>query len=570
MSIGNNMNYRAILHIQNSQYCYAVNKDTVEIMLRVSAEDDFERVSLIYGNKYDYYLVQKRAELSKSFTDGVFDYYSLTLSLSDVRFVYVFELKYQGKIYYFSEDGLSEKYDYSLAYYNSFQLPYINQADILREVPWMKNARFYEIFVDRFNIGDRQKDMSYINLKWGEKPVPKSFAGGDLKGIIEKLDYLKELGINAVYLTPIFKSVSNHKYDISDYFEIDGHFGDKATFKKLVESAHSKGIKIILDAVFNHCSEKLPQFRDVLKNGKKSPYHDWFMIDGDIPDKKKDNYEYFGVCKYMPKFNTSNKEVQEFLLGVATYWIKQFDIDGWRLDVADEVSHDFWRTFRKTVKAAKEDCVILGENWHDSSDFLRGDQFDGIMNYALTKACADYFARGELDARGFADRLSGLYVRNTKTVNSMMLNLLDSHDTHRFYTQCGCDVDKLMSALALIYLHTGSSCVYYGTEIPLEGGYDPDCRRTMEWNAENESLKKLLCELARLKQREEISDGDISYSALGELFIMERKAAKTLRLVINNSGKKVEYKSGGKLLLSHNYENGTIKSVGFIVEEAEN
>ncbi len=222
MSIVNreNMNYRAILHIQNSQYCYAVNDNTVGLMLRTSSEDKFEKITLIYGNKYDYYFVQKREELAKSFSDGSFDYYTLMLPLDDVRLVYVFELQYKEKIYYFSEDGLSDKYDFSLAFYNSFQFPYINRADVLREVEWMKNARFYEIFTDRFNRGNKDKDDSYINLKWGDIPTPKSFAGGDLQGIIDKLDYLASLGINAIYLTPIFKSISNHKYDISDYYEI--------------------------------------------------------------------------------------------------------------------------------------------------------------------------------------------------------------------------------------------------------------------------------------------------------------------------------------------------------------
>ena len=567
MSIVNreNMNYRAILHIQNSQYCYAVNDNTVGLMLRTSSEDKFEKITLIYGNKYDYYFVQKREELAKSFSDGSFDYYTLMLPLDDVRLVYVFELQYKEKIYYFSEDGLSDKYDFSLAFYNSFQFPYINRADVLREVEWMKNARFYEIFTDRFNRGNKDKDDSYINLKWGDIPTPKSFAGGDLQGIIDKLDYLASLGINAIYLTPIFKSISNHKYDISDYYEIDEHFGDKATFTSLVDAAHSKGIKIVLDAVFNHCSEKFERFQDVVIRGKKSPYHDWFIINGDKPNS--DNYECFGVCKYMPKFNTSNPEVQKYLLEIATYWIKEFDIDGWRLDVSDEVSHDFWRAFRKVVKETKKDCIILGENWHDSADFLRGDQFDGIMNYALTKACLDYFARGLFDATMFADKLSELYVRNTSTVNNMMLNLLDSHDTHRFYTECKCNQDKLICALALIYLHTGSTCIYYGTEIPLEGGYDPDCRRTMVWNRENAKLKSILVALGELKNRNEIKNGGIAYWAQGDLFIMERTADKKVRLTINNSGCGIDYKPIGKVLLSHNYQNGVIDAVGFIIEE---
>ena len=564
------VNYKAILHLQDSQYCYATDDRTVKIMIRTSSDDKFDSVNLIYGNKYDYYSVQRKAELKKSFTDKDYDYYTLTLKLDDVRFVYIFELKYNGRVYYFSEDGISETYDFSLAYYNSFQLPYINKIDTVKPVQWMKNAVFYEIFIDRFNRGNSKKDCDYINLKWGDIPNPKSFAGGDLEGVIQKLDYLKKLGITALYLTPIFRSISNHKYDISDYMEIDPQFGDKKTFKRLVAEAHSRGIKVVLDAVFNHCSENLTQFQDVIKNGVKSPYYDWFIVHGDKVDNA--NYEYFGVCSYMPKINTSNKDVQKFLIEIATYWIKEFDIDGWRLDVSDEVSHDFWRHFREAVKTVKEDCIILGENWHDSHPYLRGDQFDGIMNYALTKACTDYFISNTLDADGFAKRLGGLYIRNTSQVNSMMLNLLDSHDTHRFYTLAKKDIDKLICALSVIYMHTGAALIYYGTEVPLEGGYDPDCRRTMDWSVESKpTYVKQICEkLAALREYDALMNGEISFGSCNGMFILERFSENyIIKLTVNNSDKSKPFKISGKEILSHNFKDGVIGKVGFVVEKIE-
>lgn len=564
------MNYRAVLHIQDSQYCYALGERTVKIMLRTSSDDKFDEVNLIYGNKYDYYLVQKRARLEKSFTDRDYDYYTVTLELDDVRFVYIFELVYNGKIYYFSEDGISETYDFSFAYYNSFQLPYINEIDTVKPVEWMKNAVFYEIFIDRFNRGNKTKDTGYINLKWGDKPNPKSFAGGDLEGIILKLDYLRSLGITALYLTPIFRSVSNHKYDISDYLEIDPQFGDRQTFKRLVDEAHKRGIKIVLDAVFNHCSEKLAQFQDVIEKGRSSEYFDWFIIRGDKIENA--NYEYFGVCPYMPKINTSNKDAQRFLIDIATHWIREYDIDGWRLDVSDEVSHDFWRHFREEVKAVKADCVILGENWHDSYPYLKGDQFDGIMNYALTKACNDYFISGALDADGFAKRLAGLYVRNTRQVNSMMLNLLDSHDTHRFYTLADKDEDKLVCALSVIFMHTGAALIYYGTEVPLEGGYDPDCRRTMDWNSESSPspVKSICKQLAALRSDEAIAEGDIAFGAVDGMFVLERSTGNSsLKLTVNNSGKSKPFRVSGMEVSAHNYKDGKLLNKGFIIEKFE-
>lgn len=192
-------------------------------------------------------------------------------------------------------------------------------------------------------------------------------------------------------------------------------------------------MRIVLDAVFNHCSDELMQFQDVKEKGRASEYYDWFVIHGDKPDAEAKNYEMFASCEYMPKFNTSNPEVQEYLCNIGVYYISKYNIDGWRLDVSDEVSHDFWRKFRKAVKAVREDCIIIGENWHDASNYLKGDQYDSIMNYAFTKACLDYFATGRLKAAGMADKLNDLLARNTDTVNGMLLNLLDSHDTHRFF-----------------------------------------------------------------------------------------------------------------------------------------
>lgn len=564
------MNYRAILHIQDSQYCYASDLKTIELMLRVSSEDEFDEISVIYGKKYDFYLVRQSTLMSKTYTDGVYDYYTVTIRPEDVRFVYVFRLIYKGEEYFFYEDGIAKSYDYSLAYYNCFQLPYINKADVPAAVPWFKNAVFYQVFVDRFNRGNFAKDDSYINLKWGTVPSSKSFAGGDIDGITQKLDYLKGLGVSALYLTPVFKSASNHKYDISDYYEIDPQFGDKASLKRLVTEAHCRGMKVVLDAVFNHCSEELEQFKDVKKRGKLSPYFDWFIIRGDRIEK--DNYEYFGVCEYMPKLNTSNKQVRQFLIDIGLYWIKECDIDGWRLDVSDEVSHDFWRHFREAIKSYKPEAVIFGENWHDSYPFLRGDQFDGVMNYAVTKACTDYFLNGTLDSSGMAHRLTALYLRNTKQANAMMLNLVDNHDTHRFYSLANKDADKLICALALIFMHTGAPCVYYGTEVPMEGGYDPDCRRTMDWSVEQTPtyLSSVIRRLARIREQSpEIREGSIAFSSSDGMLVVERRGKNTLRLTINNSKEGKTPVRFGKEVLSHNFAGGKFDEMGFLIEIKE-
>lgn len=514
------MDEKAILHYPESKFCYALNRNTVCLRLRISKADAPDRVEVVYGGKYTYATEQKTAKMERKYTDRLFAYYTATLRITDSRFVYVFRMTRGNRIYYYSEDGLTEEYDFELSYYNCFQYAYINECDLMKPIEWMQTATFYQIFVDRFRNGNPDKEKAYVNLKWGEIPNPKSFAGGDLKGITQKLSYLNGLGINALYLTPVFKSVSNHKYDISDYYEIDEQFGDKAQLRELIEHAHAMGMKIVLDAVFNHCSENLSQFQDVLKKGKKSAYYDWFVISNDDPLE----YETFAACSYMPKFNTSNPEVCDYLIGIATYWIREFDIDGWRLDVSDEVSHDFWRQFRRAVKRAKPDCVLIGENWHDANGYLGGDQFDSIMNYAFTKACLDFYAFGRFDTKSFADKLNEILMRNSDPVNDMMLNLLDTHDTHRFLTRVGGDKAKLKSALALLYFFPGSPCIYYGTENAMEGGYDPDCRRTFDWEAEREDgdVKSLIKELTALKRSPDFARAEVGIRAENGMLIVER------------------------------------------------
>ena len=533
------INEHAILHITDSNYCFPVGKNILVLRLRVKRGEVLEKVSVIHSCKYVFYKERQETVMEKRYSDRLFDYYEGELVLSDVRLAYIFCLVSEGKSLFYSEDGLTESYDYALGYYNYFQMPYIHETDRIETVEWMKSAVFYEIFVERFYRGNREKDDGYINLKWGELPAPKSFAGGDLQGILEKLDYIKGLGANTLYLTPIFTSISNHKYDISDYKQIDPQFGTKEEFRSLVEEVHKRGMRIVLDGVFNHCSSDMLQFQDVRKKGKESPYYNWFLIDGEKPDAEGLNYECFGFCEYMPKLNTDEEAVREFLLDIGTYWVREYDIDGWRLDVSDEISHDFWRVFRKEIKKQKEDCVIIGENWHDAYAFLGGDQYDGIMNYAFTKACLDLFVYETLDAEGFAWKLNHILMRNKAPVNAMMMNLLDSHDTHRFFTEVRKDKDKLLAAVAIMTCFVGAPCIYYGTEICMEGGYDPDCRRTFDWEEGNwdgkvmDTIKRILA----LKRRKVLQEGGITITSGNEILVIVRQESDQSIFLLYNGGR---------------------------------
>lgn len=567
------MNQHAILHIPDSRYCFACGEKELVLRLRMAREDEEAEVLLIYACKYDFAIKRRQEKMKICYSDRLYHYYEIRLQLEDVRLAYIFQIKEKENSYFYSEDGITETYCFEEGFYNFFQMPYINANDVMDVVEWMRSAVFYQIFVDRFYQGDCEKDTGYITMQWGDTPTPKSFAGGDIKGITEKLDYIKGLGVNAIYLTPIFESLSNHKYDISDYKKVDPQFGTIEDIKELVFKAHEKGIRIVLDAVFNHCSMEMAEFQDVLEKGRKSAYYHWFIIEGEFPEPDKMNYECFAACSYMPKLNTADPGVQDFLIDIALYWIREADIDGWRLDVSDEVSHEFWRRFRREVKAEKKDCVIIGENWHDAYPYLMGDQYDSIMNYSFTKACLDYFARENFSAKEMADKLNGNLMRNTEQVNFMMMNLLDSHDTHRFFSEVSRSKDKLLAALSLEVIFPGAPCIYYGTEICLEGGYDPDSRRCFDWEeaGKDREVMKLLKQLTALRENKVLQYGSVHIGEEDGMLLVERSWQKgTIALWINLSKeeKEIPLLGGARVLAEHLYEK-KLGNNGFLMVEYE-
>ncbi len=562
------MNENAIFHEPESKYCFATERNKIKLRLRIAHTDKPEKVEVIYGGKYEFAVTQLSKKLNIIAEDRLFTYYGTELTLNDVRLTYIFRITENGKTFYYSEDGITDDYDFELNYYNCFQYSYINDSDIHRIIHGADDAVFYQIFVERFRKGNGTKDLSYINMNWGNIPTPKSFAGGDLNGITEKLDYISSLGANYIYLTPVFESVSNHKYDTTDYYTVDEMFGGKEALVTLVKSAHAKGLKVVLDAVFNHCSETNALFLDVKKNGAKSKYRDWFII----TDFSPLTYECFASCKYMPKFNTSNEEVCRYLIDIAKYWTQELNIDGWRLDVSDEVSHTFWRQFRKEIKALNNDCILIGENWHNANVYLHGDQFDSIMNYALTKACLDFFAFETLDGIGFSNKLNELLMRNSDTVNAMMLNLLDSHDTHRFLTRVNEDKNKLLCAIAVLFFYPGMPCIYYGTENEMVGGYDPDSRRAFDWSLEktDNDVKSLIKLLSAIKKDSVFKSGSFYSTHRDNLVILERKSMKgTYRLTINADRKDAAYQSKN-IIVSSGIKGETIKPFGFVIEAITN
>ncbi len=367
---------------------------------------------------------------------------------------------------------------------------------------WVPDAVFYQIFPDRFANGDPSNDPPGTE-PWSAKPTRENFFGGDLEGVIQKLDYIKDLGCNAIYLNPIFKAGTNHRYDTRDYFQIDPALGDDAVFDRLIEEAHGKGIRVVLDGVFNHCGDGFAPFQDVLEKGPDSKYLDWFDVyDFPITTEPHPNYATCGGAHYLPRLNTRNPEVEAFIYQVALHWLGR-GIDGWRLDVPYEIHTDFWRCFRKVIKEQYPDAYLVAEEWRDPSGFLQGDTFDGAMHYLLKNLGFDFLATNALTGEAFLRGLKTLFRQLPEDAEYGMLTLLGSHDTARVLTASGDDVDTVRLLYTLLFTMPGAPMIYYGDESGMTGENDPDCRRPMVWDESrwNNALRTHLMHLIGLRHK---------------------------------------------------------------------
>jgi len=355
---------------------------------------------------------------------------------------------------------------------------------------WTKDAIFYQIFPDRFANGNPSNDPPGTQ-PWGGVPTTRNFFGGDLEGIISQLDYVKSLGVNALYLNPIFESTSNHKYHAKDYMKIDPHFGDEKVFKQLVDECHARGIRLVLDGVWNHTGVDFFAFEDIKKNGARSKYLGWFNIYSlPIGPTNKPNYECWWGYGDLPKLMTHHPAVREHIFQVTRHWMG-FGIDGWRLDVPNEIPHQFWRDWRKLAKSINPGCYIVGEIWDDAIPWLKGDQFDGVMNYRFRKACLEFFIERTIPLSRFDSVLAQHRSKYPSEVNYVMQNLLGSHDTERILTMARGNVSSVKLAMLFQMTYVGAPMVYYGDEIGMEGGKDPGCRGTMIWDEERQNHELL-------------------------------------------------------------------------------
>jgi glycosidase len=385
---------------------------------------------------------------------------------------------------------------------------------------WTRDAVFYQIFVDRFLNGDPSNDPKkprrpegkpwgiddgYLE-EWGAEPAHFNFFGGDLKGVAMKLDYLKSLGVNALYLNPIFEARSNHKYDCADYEKVDPSFGTQKDWEQLAAACEARGMRVILDAVFNHTGDGHYAFQDCIANGKSSRYWGWYFIDGaQVVQSPKPNYKCWWGFGSLPQLNTKNRDVVNHLLHVGEKWLKEGS-SGWRLDVPNEleaVNPEFWPEFRRRVKKVKPDAYIVGEIWTDARDYLQGDRFDAVMNYPFRSAALEFLGKGGIDAAKFEDLLAQQRATYPEPALRVQFNLLGSHDTERLLTVTG-DPRRARLCQTFQFAYLGPPVVYYGDEVGVAGGKDPECRRCYPWDESKQDLETRdhVALLARTRARE--------------------------------------------------------------------
>ena len=378
---------------------------------------------------------------------------------------------------------------------------------------WVRDAIFYQIFPDRFASSERVHKPGVME-PWDAPPTNHGFKGGDLRGIAEHLGYLEDLGVNALYLTPIFASASNHRYHTYDYKTVDPLLGGDDALRELLDAAHDRGMRVVLDGVFNHTGRGFWPFHHILESGAASPYRRWFHLDHERLDAGRPllaypppgtphtahGYDAWWGLPALPKLNTDEPEVREYLFGVAEHWLR-FGIDGWRLDVPGEIDDEaFWQEFRQRCRAIRSDAYLVGEIWRVAPSWLRGDRFDALMNYPLAEAILGFAGGSRLDTEvigrhrefsasvrrldgpAIAARVMELAAAYDPDVVAVQLNLLGSHDTPRLRTVLGGDPGDVRLAMLLQTTLPGAPCVYYGDEVGLLGGIDPACRGAFPWD----------------------------------------------------------------------------------------
>lgn len=440
--------------------------------------------------------------------------------------------------------------EFKIAVYDPARMP----AD------WTQGLLMYQIFPDRFANSNPERELTHPGvygqearfMKWGEKPeappIGRDFYGGDLRGIIDRLDYIKDLGIECIYMTPIFEAATNHRYEAINFMKIDPMLGTNEDFDELVSECKKRGIKIILDAVFNHCSSDSIYF-DItgkFKNdgyigaaqSKESPYYRWFKFKQWPSDY--DGWYGFG---FMPEF-VECPEMEDYFLGengVAAHWLKK-GIDGWRCDVAFDNTMVFWRRMRQILEQTKPGAYFISEEWRDATHYMLGDTFNATMNYRFAWAVRGFLATNDLLPSAFDDRLQ-TWLRDTPpgAVKAQM-NLMDSHDTDRLFTVCKSDRNRYKQCIAFQLSYAGAPMLYYGNETCLEGAYAEDGRRTMPWDNLDEEMIEFFKKAIQFRnQSKALRSGDVETVYMEDdrrIYVFSRRFEDELVYAVFNASDK--------------------------------
>ena len=480
------MDLAAIFHESRTPMCCMTDPETLQITLRTGRE--VEHAELICADPYEAGIAGgeeawqgRRIAMEPWLELEHHQLWRIVLKPPFRRLRYVFALTQAQEQWYCYEDGLRPNLQLD-GRVQCFQMPWMNPADCIAPPDWVRHTVWYQVYPDRFCRGGSGRPGT---LPWRHGPVTNAERfGGDLAGIAQKLPYLAGLGVNGLYLNPIFAARSFHKYDTTDYTRVDPDFGTEADLQELVRQAHANGIRVMLDAVFNHCGPGFAPWRDVVEKGPGSAWRDWFFVNRwPVEEGRTDDGRYFSFSFHggMPKLNTNHPAVQDYLIGLCEDWVRRYGIDGLRFDVGNEISHAFLRRLRVRLKALKPDLYLLGEIWHDAPAWLEGDEYDAVMHYPLQSAVRRFFEDESLPARAFGWQAGRCLAAYAPQVSAAQFTLLDSHDTIRLRSRVRSE-DEFWQQLAALFTLPGSPCVYYGTELALEGGRDPDCRRCMPWD----------------------------------------------------------------------------------------
>ena len=409
---------------------------------------------------------------------------------------------------------------------------------------WVQDAVFYQIFPDRFANGDPSNDPPNVE-PWGAPPNLWGYQGGDLRGIVQRLDYLQDIGATALYLNPIFYAGSNHRYNTIDYLRIDPRLGTDSDFDVLVGEVHRRGMRLVLDGVFNHSGRGFHAFVDLLENEDHSAYRDWYHVRGFPLDAfgagKAERYEAWWGIKSLPKLNTSHPDVRRYLMDVARHWIER-GADGWRLDVPNEIDDDsFWAEFRGAVKDANPEAYLLGEIWTVDPRWVGASHFDGLMNYPVREVLLEFLVGGQLRPSEFVQRLEAILAAYPSEHTRAHYLPLGSHDTARIRTLCP-DDRRLRQLFTLQFALPGAPGIYYGDEIGLPGDKDPDSRRAFPWDpaAWDSGLRSLVRQLAQVRRSDEaLRRGDyvplVADNPSGLVAFARRTSSGETRLALNAS-----------------------------------